>query len=192
MPRKFLKRYSPSPKTIRENKTLSYLGDSIHQPNLWHLNRHSVSRAFAIGLFCAWLPIPLQTLLSAFLAIYYRANLPISVALVFITNPITIPPMFYFAYKFGSWMLGITPEPVEMNLGWEWFTTTLSQVWQPLLFGSFALAIFSSLLGYFTIRLLWRNSIKKRWQERREERDARKAKKAMEKEIEKVFKEQQD
>jgi len=190
MPRKFLKRYSPSPKTIRENKALSCLGESIHQPNLWHLNRHSVSRAFAIGLFCTWLPIPLQTLLAAVLAVYYRANIPISVALVFVTNPITIPPMFYFAYKFGSWMLGMTPEPVDMNIGWEWFTTTLGQVWQPLLFGSLTLALFSSLIGYFTIRLIWRNSIKKRWEERSEIRHANKAKKAMIKKMKKELKEE--
>lgn len=190
MPRKFLKRYSPSPKTIRENKALACLGESIHQPNLWHLNRHSVSRAFAIGLFCTWLPIPLQTLLAAALAVYYRAHIPISVALVFVTNPITIPPMFYFAYKFGSWMLGMTPEPVDMNIGWEWFTTTLGQVWQPLIFGSLTLALFSSLIGYFTIRLIWKKNIKRRWEERREKRQAKKAKKAMIKEMKKTAKEE--
>ena len=185
MPRKFQKRYSPSPKTIRENKVLACLGDSIHQSNLWHLNRLSVSRAFAIGLFCAWLPIPLQTLLAAALAVYYRAHIPISVALVFVTNPITIPPMFYFAYKFGSWMLGMDPEPVDMNIGWEWFTTTLGQVWQPLIFGSLTLALFSSLIGYFTIRLIWKKNTKRRWEERREKRHAKTAKKAMIKEMKK-------
>lgn len=192
MPRKFLKRYSPSPKTIREHKTLSWLGSRIHQPNLWHLNHHSVSRAFAIGLFCTWLPFPLQTLIAAFLAIYYRANLPISVALVFVTNPVTIPPMFYFAYKFGSWLLGMTPEPMEMDISWEWFTSSVGQVWQPLLFGCLILAVFSSISGYFAIRIIWRNNIMRRWEERCEERDARKAKKAMEKEIEKALNEQGD
>lgn len=185
MPRKFLKRYSPSPKSIRENRTLSCLGESIHQPNLWLMNRHSVSRAFAIGLFCAWLPMPLQTLVAAILAIFFRAHIPISVALVFVTNPITIPPMFYFAYKLGSWLLGLNPEPVDMNIGWEWFTTTMGQIWQPLLFGCLILGVISSVAGYFAIHIIWRKSIRRRWRERQEEREVHKAKKAMEKEIKK-------
>ncbi|MCF6189764.1 MAG: DUF2062 domain-containing protein [Cocleimonas sp.] len=185
MPRRFLKKYSPSPKTIRENKALSLLGESIHQPNLWCMNRHSVSKAFAIGLFCTWIPLPLQTLMAAFLAIYYRANLPLSVTLVFITNPFTIPPMFYFAYKLGGLMLGIEPQDVPMDLSLEWITTTLGYIWQPLLFGCLILAVISSVTGYFFINSLWRKSTKKRWQDRKEKRAAKKAKRAMKKKIKK-------
>jgi len=188
MPRKFLKRYSPSPKTIRENKALSFLGETIHQPCLWHMNRHSVARAFAIGLFCMWLPTPLQSVIAAILAIYFRAHLPLSVALVFITNPITIPPMFYFAYKLGSFLLGLDPEPVPMDLSWQWFTTTLGHIWQPLLFGSLILGIISSMVGYLGIQIIWRKSIRRRWQERQETRAYRKAKKALDKEIKKELK----
>ena len=181
MPREFLKRYSPSPKTIRDNKALSCLGENIHRPNLWLLNRHSVGRAFAIGLFCAWLPMPLQTVLAALLAIYFRAHLPLSVALVFLTNPVTIPPMFYFAYRLGSFLLGVEVESVSMDMGWEWFTTTLGHIWQPLLFGSLILGVISAMIGYLTIHLLWRKRIKQRWNDRREKREVYKAKKAMEK-----------
>jgi len=189
MPREFLKRYSPSPKTIRENKALSYLGEDIHRPNLWHMNRNSVSKAFAIGLFCTWLPLPMQTILAALLAIYYRAHLPLSVVLVFVTNPITIPPMFYFAYKVGSVMLGTELETVPMDLGWTWLTTTLGQIWQPLLLGCLVLGVFSSAIGYFTINTLWRKSIRARWKNRKERREARKTKKEMMKEIKKAMKE---
>ncbi len=181
MPREFLKRYSPSPKTIRENKALSCLGENIHRPNLWVLNRHSVGRAFAIGLFCSWLPMPLQTVVAAFFAIYFRAHLPLSVALVFVTNPITIPPMFYFAYRLGSFLLGVEVESVPMDLSWQWFTTTLGQIWQPLLFGSLILGVISAMAGYLSIHLLWRKRIKQRWQDRIEKREAIKAKRAMEK-----------
>lgn len=188
MPRKFLKKYSPSPKTIRENKTLSFLGENIHQPCLWMMNRHTIARAFAIGLFCAWLPAPMQTLIAAMMAIYFRAHLPISVVLVFITNPITIPPMFYFAYKLGSFLLGMEPESVPMDLSWAWFTTTLGQIWQPLLFGSLLLGLFSAMLGYLGIHIVWRKSVKNRWRERAETRAAKKAKRAMKKELKREMK----
>lgn len=188
MPRKFLKRYSPSRKTIRENKALSYLGEDIHKPSLWHMNRHSVSKAFAIGLFCTWIPLPLQTIIAALLAIYYRAHLPLSVVLVFLTNPVTIPPMFYFAYKMGSVMLGTKMESVPMDLSWHWFSTTLGQIWQPLVFGCLILGIVSSAVGYFTINTIWRKNIRYRWKHRVKLREEENAKKAMLEEVKKAMK----
>ncbi len=175
MPRKFLKRYSPSAKSIRENRALRMLGEDLHKPSLWLLNRNSVARAFAIGLFCTWIPFPLQTVLAALLAIYYRAHLPLSVALVFITNPITITPMFYFAYKLGSVMLGMELQVVNVDLSWHLFSSIIGQIWQPLLFGCLILAIVSSAVGYFTINTLWRKGVKNRWKERSHRRIKKKA-----------------
>lgn len=170
MIRQFLKRHSPSHQSIRENKLLALLGDNLHKPSLWLLNRSSVAKAFAIGCFCTWIPFPFQTIIAAIIAVIYRANLPISVALVFITNPVTIPPMFYFAYKLGSVMLGMELQQIDMDLSWHWLTSILGQIWQPLLCGCLVLAIVSSAVGYFTINTIWRKDVKARWKDRVEQR----------------------
>ncbi len=105
MPRRLFKRYMPDPESIRSQKSLRFLGKLTHDPNLWHLNRHSVSRAMAAGLFAAFIPMPMQMLLAAGLAVWIRSNLPSSVGLVWLTNPITMPPVFYCTYKLGAWLM---------------------------------------------------------------------------------------
>ena len=59
MPKKTIKRMMPDHQTIKENKYLKIFGNLLHNANLWHLNRHSVAKAFAVGLFFAFIPVPL-------------------------------------------------------------------------------------------------------------------------------------
>ncbi len=165
MPRKFLKRFMPDPHEIKNNKVLSLFGDLLHDPNLWHMNRRSIANAFLIGLFFAWWPVPFQMALAAGGAILMRANLPMSVAIVWITNPITMPAMFYFAYLVGSWLIGVPETTFSMELSMDWLMNGLSIIWKPFLTGCLVLAIFSSISGYFTINYIWRRHVKKRRQQ---------------------------
>lgn len=168
MPRKFIKRHIPDAKQLHKRcGPIGILGEHLHRPSLWHLNRRSVAKAFAIGLFCTWLPIPFQTLLAALLAILFCANLPLSVLLVFISNPITMPPMFYFAYRLGAHLMGIPPEEMDFTFSFTWLSNMIGHIWQPLLLGSLLLGILSSIVGYILIRVLWRLHIIQRWQQRK-------------------------
>ena len=146
----------PDHKLIREHKNLQIFGKLLHDPNLFHLNRRSVAGAFAVGLFCAWVPVPFQMVFAAAVAILLRVNLPISVALVWISNPLTMPPLFYFAYVLGTWILGVPERRFQFELSFEWLSSGLATIWQPFLLGCFVMAVVSSILGYATIRLLWR------------------------------------
>ena len=159
MPRKFFQRFLPKPQTIKENKTLQIFGDWLHEPNLWHLNRRSVAGAFAVGLFFAWMPVPFQMALAAGAAIWIRTNLPLSIALVWITNPVTIPPMFYFAYTVGTWIVGESPTDFSFELTFDWLLNELAAIWKPFLVGCFTLASVSSLIGYFAIDGFWRYEV---------------------------------
>jgi uncharacterized protein (DUF2062 family) len=162
MPRKFLQRFLPHHRTIKENKHLQIFGDWLHEPNLWHLSRRSVAGAFAVGLFCAWVPIPFQMVLAAGAAILFRTNLPISIVLVWLTNPVTIPPMFYFAYLVGTWIVGAPVSHFSFELTFDWLFNELSAIWKPFLVGCFTMAAGSSLIGYASIQTIWRYVVLKR------------------------------
>ncbi|MDT8281480.1 MAG: DUF2062 domain-containing protein [Gammaproteobacteria bacterium] len=159
MARKFFQRFLPKPQTIKENKILQIFGHWLHEPNLWHLNRRSVSGAFAIGLFFAWMPVPFQMVLAVGAAILLRKNLPLSVVLVWLTNPVTMPPMFYFAYLVGTWIIGAPVTDFSFELSFDWLLHELDAIWQPFLVGCFTLASLSSLLGYFAIDGFWRYNV---------------------------------
>jgi len=146
----------PNHDTVRNHKHLKLFGTLLHDPNIWHLNRHSVAGAFAVGLFCAFIPVPFQMFIAAALAIVVRVNLPISFALVWITNPLTIPPIFYFAYKLGSWVLQEPTHDFSFELSFDWLMVELGAIWQPFLLGCLILSIITSVLGYISMQLLWR------------------------------------
>lgn len=173
MPRKFIRRWLPNDETFRRHPRLRFLGTLLQNANIWHLNRGSVSGGVSVGLFTAWVPVPVQMVLAALAAILLRVNLPISVVLVWVTNPVTIPPLYYFAYKLGTWILRIPTQPVHFELSLVWMKTQLLEIWEPLLLGCLVLAILSALSGNLAVRLLWRMHVLRNWRLRRERRRAR-------------------
>lgn len=167
MPRQLLKRYMPSPERIKQNKSLRFMGTMLHDPNLWHLNRHSVARAMAIGLFVAMLPIPMQMLVSAAVAMPARANLPISVGLVWLTNPVTMPAIFFTQYKIGTLLLGTPERTMPMELSLTWLAAEFQHIWQPLMVGSILIGSVLAMIGYSATMLYWRFWVSRNWQRRK-------------------------
>lgn len=175
MPRQFLKRLLPGPERVRSHRQLKLLGRLLDDPFLLHLNRRSVAGGVAVGIFLAFLPVPIQMLLAAVAAVIFRVNLIISVSLVWLTNPVTIPPVFLFTYSVGTWILGapVQPAPFEPTLAWFW--EKFGEIWQPLLFGSVLVGAVMSFAGYGLINLLWRLHVLRHWHRRRLARQRRQA-----------------
>jgi len=170
MPKRLIKRFIPDQATLNSHKSLRLFGDLLMTTNLWHLNKKSVSGAFSVGLFCAFVPIPFQMLLAAAIALIFRVNLPLSVALVWLTNPLTMPPIFYGAYLLGAWLMNIPPSGFEFELSWEWLANELQHSWKPFLLGCGVAAIISAIAGNISARLIWRYLIVRNWKKRQERR----------------------
>ncbi len=156
MPKHFIKKYLPNHDALKHHKSLQIFGSILHSPNLWHLNRRCVARAAFIGLFACFLPIPFQMILAAALAIFFEANLPISVVLVWISNPFTMPPIFYFAYKVGALILQRPALAIPDDITKTWLIEVLMKAWLPLYLGAFVSGIVAGALGYWLTRLAWR------------------------------------
>ena len=165
----------PDQHKIRSHRHLQFLGKLLHHQHLWHLNRRSVAGAISVGLMVAFIPIPFQMVLAAILAIFFHTNLPISVSLVWLTNPVTMPALYYFAYKVGARLLGIPPHPFKFELSFEWLMTSLSGVWEPFLLGCLILGLVTALIGNLMMRLVWRIQVVRKRALLRAKRQQRKA-----------------
>ncbi len=168
MLRQWLRNRMPSQETLREHRVLALFGERLLDPDYWCCNRHSAAVAVAAGLFAAWLPLPLHTLVAIGLAVLFRGYLPLAIAMVWVNNPLTLAPMFYFAYRLGAWLLG-TPELV-FNGSLEHEALAMAV---PLLTGTLLMGLASALLGWVITRLGWRWKVQLAWKLRQERRDQR-------------------
>ncbi|MEM8548972.1 MAG: DUF2062 domain-containing protein [Pseudomonadota bacterium] len=170
MPRKTLKSILPSPHSLRRSGSLDILGDWVYEGNLWHINRYSASMAFFVGLFLAFIPVPGQMLLAALGAVLLRCNLPLSVGLVWITNPVTVPAIFFIAYQVGALIIDVPVQQVEFELTYDWLQSGLAAVWKPLAVGCLVCGLFFGSLGYFVVNVLWRIRVVRQWKKRKQRR----------------------
>ncbi len=164
-----LKQYIPNREQVQNSRYLKWMGDTLHIADLWHFNRRSVAKAFACGLFWTFIPIPVQTVPAAISALLLRVNLPIAIATVWLTNPITFPPILYLNYRFGCWLLGIT-HIESFTWSMSWFVHLVENAWLPLFLGSFVTAILASIIGYYLTHLAWRYHIQSKQKSRRGKR----------------------
>lgn len=167
MPKRTLKQFSPSPERLRKIKSLNLLGEWIYEPHLWHVTRYSASMAFFIGLFIAFIPIPGQMVLAAFLAYRLRCNLPLSVGLVWITNPATMPAIYFLSYKVGAMIIDVPMQAMDFELSFTWLTHEMGNIWKPFLLGCITCGLFFGSVGYFILSMLWRVRVTRAWHKRK-------------------------
>ena len=164
------KKYLPSREQLRAQKSLKFLGEMIFEPNLWHMNRHSVSWAVWVGLFCCFLPIPFQMVPGLLLCVWIRCNVPISIMLIWISNPVTMPAMMYATYRLGLLLLGEPAQVEDIDISLEWLGQQLAAIWQPLLLGSLLTGFTLGGVGFLIVRIYWRWRITRYWYTRRQRR----------------------
>lgn len=171
-PRKVLKRYLGNPETLRQKRSLGWLGRRLHDQELWHIGRHCVAGGVALGFFIAFIPLPIHMVTGALLAVALRVNLPVTIAAVWITNPLTFAPLFFFAYEVGAWLLGKQHMLNELHLEHTLAGTlhTVAATWEPLLLGCFVCGVTAAAIGYCGVQWSWRLHVLYRLHQRRARR----------------------
>jgi len=179
MPRKLLKKYLPSHAAVSENRHIARFGSLLTHHNLWHLHRRSVAGGVAAGMFAGLIPgsNPVQFTAAALLAIGFRVNLPIAVIVTLYSNPFTIVPLYYLAFKLGQLVVmdsSATMPDLAFQLegkGFrEWVPAALewlTSVGKPLLIGLPLLAVLLAAISYPLVRIGWRCYVVHAWRRRK-------------------------
>lgn len=119
------------------------------------VNKKMISRGVFIGLFIAMIPMPAQMLAVFAFTFIAKFNFPVAIAMCWVTNPLTMPFIYYLEYMTGQFLLGLDPIAVEITL--EWFNTNFKNIMLPLYFGSLIYSILLSTIAYYGINLYWRD-----------------------------------
>ena len=139
----------------------------LENPAYWTLNRRNVTRAFALGLFLSFVPIPVHALLATALALVLRLNVPAAVLGTFLANPLTMVPMFIFAYWVGCSLLMVPPDSFQFEMSWAWFRTELIPIWKPFLLGCFTMGLAAAVTGYVLLGGLWHLTLVAKYHQRK-------------------------
>lgn len=167
MPRRVFKPLSRQRHRWKERWFLRPFRLLLERPVYWTLNRRNVTRAFALGLFIAFVPLPIHIGLGASLAILMRLNVPAAIVGTLFANPLTMLPMYLAAYWVGCALLGLSAGQMTFDMSWEWLTTTLVPIWKPFLLGCLVLGTLSALAGYALLGGVWRLSVWLNYRRRR-------------------------
>ena len=182
MLRKFFRRYLPAHEAVRSNRYIARFGPWLRHHNLWQLHRRSVAGGVAAGLFAGLIPgsNPVQFTAGALLAIAGKVNLPVAMLVTLYSNPFTIVPLYFVAFKLGQLALlqsGGTLPPLALGLegkGFaEWLPAALpihSSAGKPLVVGLPLLALLLAVAGYFVVDWTWRLSVRCAWASRSKKR----------------------
>ena len=153
---------------------------------LWRLAVHAndnpqrIAVGVAIGLFIGWLPlVGIQTIIAAVVCWIVRANFAASVPGVWLSNPLTMVPMYLLNNWVGSLFYGkriswqemqeIWAGIAEMGI-WEGTVYLCTSIWDitaPMLIGGCIIGLIVGVPGYF-LSLRAAFAIQRRRHERKE------------------------
>jgi uncharacterized protein (DUF2062 family) len=164
MSRKIFSKWLPSRESLEKVRHLRVLGPLLARPWLWHLNRRSVAVGLAAGVFIGFIiPMGLQIPFAAVAAFWVRGNLAAAALSTLVTNPFTVAPIYYLAYRLGTFLMGAEPVAWSSDLP---VMAKLASVGGPLILGLVVLGIVGGTVAYFGTHALWRLFAARAWQQR--------------------------
>jgi uncharacterized protein len=156
---RWLKHITPDRHTLEKLWCLRPFKDLVLNRGCWTFHRHSVTRAFALGLFIAFIPpspLPVHLVTCVIRGVLFRLNLPVLFATVFVSNPFTWVPQVVGSVWVGAKLMGMDLVPFLHTLKHRNLGAQVHELWAPLLLGALVLGLAAAGAGYVLAQFAWR------------------------------------
>ena len=156
----------PRRSNIHKYPVLKWFSDSAYKRSyLWSFKGSSMRPALFWGMIISLSPlVGIQMLVAFFVALYVRANLPLIVALQWISNPFTMGPIYFADYKIGRVLLELTGFKTDrnkiLNKDYDWNNfqfkdlLELLDTFPPMFVGGAVLGVFFGVILVFIYNFL--------------------------------------
>ena len=109
-------RYLPSRAALRKSFIFRKFGGAFlnKMPQLWSFAYKPMRNAWYAGWIVTWWPVMgIQIPLATVLAVLFKANLLLTAALQFVSNPLTVPFMYPLEFYVGKRIADLLPSQIE-------------------------------------------------------------------------------
>lgn len=113
-------RFLKHPRKLRNRPVMRWFARHFLDKRVWRPTQHTLSGGMAVGMFVTLQLLPIQTPAAVLLSAIFRVNIPIAIALCWLSNPFTFVFIGGLEYAIGKWFLALytsvptTPFPSEL------------------------------------------------------------------------------
>jgi uncharacterized protein (DUF2062 family) len=113
-------RFLKHPRKLRDRPAMRWFARHFLDKRVWRPTQHTLSGGMAVGMFITLQLLPIQMPTATILSAIFRVNIPVAIALCWLSNPFTIPFIAWLEYLIGKWFLALyttvptTPFPSEL------------------------------------------------------------------------------
>ena len=150
-----LRAMTPSRERLEATPGLRRLAPHLSHPKLWQWSRRSVAMGLAVGLFVGLLIPVAQFVFAVAAAVCLRSNVAVAAAGTLVSNPLTVPPIYYAAYQMGAWATGTSAAEGMSLLDPLSLFEHVGSVGLPLFTGLTMTASMAALASYVLVSRAW-------------------------------------
>ena len=154
-------RFLKHPRKLRQSPTRRWFARHFLDKRVWKPTQHTLSGGMAVGMFITLQLLPIQMPTAVILSAIFRVNIPIAIAMCWVSNPFTVPFMAWLEYAIGKWVLALyttvptSPFPKHLPESMVDAWIVLKEHAPVMLMGGIILGAVVSLVSYIATWSCW-------------------------------------